>query len=107
MNIKERNRFGLTGRDMKTLFNIFEKYPVVKKIFIYGSRATGNYKQGSDIDLAIMNACKEELFICKMKCEIEESSIPFAVDIANYNAIKHCELKDHIDGLALFFMRAA
>ena len=104
MNKKEKNSFGLSDRDMKTLQDIFKKYPDVKNVFVFGSRAKGTYKQGSDIDLAIMNEGVKDMFIRKMKSDFEDSNLPYAVDLVNYPTLKHPELKNHIDrvGVPLF-----
>ncbi len=104
MNKKEKNSFGLADRDMKTLQDIFKKYPDVKNVFVFGSRAKGTYKQSSDIDLAIMNEGVKDTFIRKMKSDFEDSSLPYTVDLVNYPTLKHPELKNHIDrvGVPLF-----
>ena len=39
MNKREKNSFGLADRDMKTLQDIFKKYPDVKNVFVFGSWA--------------------------------------------------------------------
>jgi hypothetical protein len=44
---------GLPERTLKTLFSIFEKYAALERVVLYGSRAMGNYRAGSDIDLAL------------------------------------------------------
>ena len=104
INKKGKNSFGLTDRDMKTLQDIFKKYPDVKKVFVFGSRAKGTYKQGSDIDLVIMNEGVQDTFIRTIKSDFEESSLPYIVDLVNYPTLKHPELKNHIDrvGVPLF-----
>jgi len=94
---KKKDSFGLSDRDITTLWDIFKKYPDVKNVFVFGSRAKGTYKQGSDIDLAIMNEGVNDTFIRKMKSDFEDSSLPYTVDLVNYPTLKHPELKDHID----------
>ena len=103
MNKKEKNAFGLTDRDIKTLQDIFKKYPDVKNVFIFGSRAKGTYKQGSDIDLTIMNEGVKDTVISKIKSDFEDSSLPYTVDLVSYHTIKHPELKNHIDRVGVPF----
>ena len=105
MNKKEKNAFGFTDRDIKTLQDIFKKYPDVKNVFIFGSRAKGTYKQGSDIDLAIMNEGVKDMVIGKMKSDFEDSNLPYIVDLVNYHTIKHSELKNHIDKVGVPFYK--
>jgi predicted nucleotidyltransferase len=93
------NSFGLTDRDMTTFKDIFKKYPDVKTVFIFGSRAKNSYKPGSDIDLAVMN----EAIIRKINVEFEESSLPYRVELLDYHTLKHVDLKSHIDRVGIVF----
>ena len=45
--------FGLTEHELKDIIAILEKYPAVSQAVIFGSRAKGNYRSGSDIDISI------------------------------------------------------
>jgi len=45
--------FGLPPHAMTKICTIFRKYPAIKRVVLYGSRAMGNYRPGSDIDLCI------------------------------------------------------
>lgn len=101
MAINDRNNFGLTERDMQTLRDIINKYPEVQDIFIFGSRAKGNFTQGSDIDLAIMNEGVTDKVIAQLKSALEESTLPYFVDVTNYHTLQHAELKSHIDRVGM------
>jgi predicted nucleotidyltransferase len=103
MNTQPHNRFGLTERDMKTFRDIFNKYPEISEVFIFGSRAKGNYKQGSDIDLAVMNNGISDKTIAHLKEEFEESNLPYTVDIINLATLKHSELTEHIHRVGIAF----
>jgi predicted nucleotidyltransferase len=46
-------RFGLTETTIQKINGIFTRYPQVEKTVLYGSRAKGNFKNGSDIDLTL------------------------------------------------------
>ena len=48
------SQFGLTNEEINKVVSIFAKYPAIEKAIIYGSRAKGNYKQYSDIDIALI-----------------------------------------------------
>lgn len=97
----DQNKFGLTERDMKTLHDIFEKYPQVKDVFVFGSRAKGTYKAGSDIDLAIMNNGVDDALIRKLKDDFADSNLPYFVDLVCYHSLVHRELKKHIDRVGI------
>ena len=88
---------GLTARDMNTLRAIFINFPEVKQVRLFGSRVKGNYKKGSDIDLAIMNPGVDHTIISKLSTAFDESSLPYFVDIFNYATLNVPLLKQHID----------
>jgi len=95
--------YGLNNRDIHTLFDVFNKHKDIKTVYIYGSRAKGTHKYGSDIDLAIMNDDVSEKTIRNIKTEIEESSLPYFVDITYFKTILHKELSEHIKRVGLPF----
>lgn len=93
---------GLKQRDIETINNIFKKYKEIKTVYLFGSRATGNYKTGSDIDFAVMNKVDDEI-IYKLIDDFEESSLPYFVDVINYCTIDNEYLKANIDKYGILF----
>ena len=80
------NKFLLKEKHLKMLKQIFDKYCPQATVLAYGSRIKGQAHSGSDLDLAIMNFDEIEYSIFDIKQAIQESNIPFLVDIFN---IKH------------------
>jgi predicted nucleotidyltransferase len=103
--ISDENKFGLTERSMQTVSEIFEKYPVVEVVVVFGSRAMGNYKLGSDLDLAIMNLGVDDKTMMKLKNDFEESSLPISVDIVNFADLKHADFIEHIERVGKVFYK--
>lgn len=104
MSSNQPNTFGLTERDMQALMDIFQKYPEVKSVYLFGSRAKGTFKQGSDIDLAVMNEGVSDKTLRTLKADFEESTLPYNVDIAYFAGIEHKELREHVNrvGIAIY-----
>ena len=46
--------FGLLDRDIKYIIKALEQHDEIEKAIIFGSRAMGNYKKGSDVDIACL-----------------------------------------------------
>ena len=94
--------YGLRERDLENIYTALRKWPQVEKAIIFGSRALGNYKKGSDIDLAIKGDKVEEN-LCKRISEQlnEEYPIPFFVEVTNYHTIKNQALKEHIQNFGI------
>lgn len=88
---------GLTIRDQRTIESILAKYEVVKKVYLFGSRAKGSFNSGSDVDLAIMNNGVSHSDLVRIKSDLDESDLPYFVDVILYPLLNHLPLKNHID----------
>ncbi len=100
-------KFGLIDSDLVFLSNLFQKYTSIDEVIIFGSRAKGNYKNGSDVDLAIKSQSigNEELNAMDDALN-ENSNLPYKFDIVHYEKIQTPELKDHIDRVGkILFLR--
>ena len=77
--------------------NAFAQFPEVREVRIFGSRAMGNFKPGSDVDLALFG--KGELACTTRISGIlnEELPLPYLFDVVDYHAIQSQDLKKHID----------
>lgn len=53
------------------------------KIYLFGSYAKGNFRQSSDVDIAIKGANSQK--IRQLREHFEESNIPCKVDIVDLN----------------------
>lgn len=90
--------FGLKEFDLRYIVGTIEKFPEIKKAVIFGSRAKGNYKPGSDIDIAIYGEKITFDILAKLHSELEEQSpMPYFFDIVDYTHLNHKELKEHIE----------
>jgi len=94
---------GLTKRDVEIIKDIFNKYPLVTLVYIFGSRAKGTYKPGSDIDLAIMNEGLNPDTLIRLRGEFEESSLPYAIDLVNYPELENKDMQEHINRVGVKF----
>jgi predicted nucleotidyltransferase len=88
---------GLSQYALETLKKIFQKYLGIRKVILYGSRAKGNYKNGSDIDITLET---DDTFthndLLKIRWDFDDSDMPYTVDVSIYKDLKNENLKDHI-----------
>ncbi len=87
--------FGLPVEDGLKLKKVFSDYPNIRKVIIYGSRAKGNYKPGSDIDLTIVGQLSWDEFH-QLEFDLEELMLPYRIDLSLQVHIDNPELIDHI-----------
>ena len=91
-------KYGLSDRTLDTLDLIFRKYPGIIQAVLYGSRARGNFRNGSDIDIALMtNGDFSNTDLSRIAGDFEDSDMPYLVDVLVYDKLSNQNLKDHID----------
>ena len=90
--------FGLKQKYIDYIQDACEQFPHIEKVAVFGSRAMGNYKPCSDIDLVIFGVNLDESELSKLNMILnEEKPIPFFLDTVHYKTIKSAELLKHID----------
>lgn len=90
--------FGLLERDMDYIKKALSEFNEIEKAIVFGSRAMGNYKKGSDIDLAIIGEQVTHKTIFKLNDYLNEVyPLPYFFDIVHYDSLSNDELKKHID----------
>jgi predicted nucleotidyltransferase len=90
-------RYGLTDQDLNYIINTIAKFDEIEKAVLFGSRAKGNYKPGSDIDIAIYGDEINIDVISKLHALLEEGShMPYFFDVVDGTHLNHLELNEHI-----------
>jgi predicted nucleotidyltransferase len=92
------NNFGIYDTSFLSILKTIKEIDEIEKAIIFGSRAMGNYKKGSDIDLAIIGKNVNYKIITHLSNVLnEELPIPYYTDVLDYNSLSNIELKEHID----------
>ncbi len=102
-NLLHAQPFGLSQATMQKLVHIFSTQQKVQRVVIYGSRAKGNYREGSDIDLVLDAPDISFLEKLNLNTAISESNIPYLVDLSVLHELKHPGLLDHIERIGQVF----
>jgi|TARA_Y100000389_G_scaffold154399_1_gene154914 predicted nucleotidyltransferase len=97
--------FGLDQNVITKIHQIFAKFQKIDQVIIYGSRAIGNHKNGSDIDLALIGCSLNFNYQCKIEVELDKLMIPHSFDIAIYDQIDNQNLIDHIQKYGKIFYK--
>jgi len=88
---------GLSPPTLDKLCAVFQKHEAIESVFIYGSRAKGNYRVGSDIDLTIKGDVMPFIELMRIEDEIDDLYLPYMVDLSQYKQLKNIDLIEHID----------
>ena len=100
-------KFGLKETVIAQINNVFAKYPQIESAILYGSRAKGNYKPGSDIDLTLTGSDVDLPLVYKIEMALDDLLLPYTFDLSAYRHLSHPDLLDHIDRVGKLFYRAA
>lgn len=95
--------FGLPDSTCAIVRQILASYPQIEKAVLYGSRAKGNYKAGSDIDLTLFGAALDHQSLMSIASALEESDIPYTVDLSLFEQIETPALREHIQRVGQVF----
>lgn len=97
---------GLTTSTVEKICEIFARYPQVDKAVLYGSRAKGNYKTGSDIDLTLDGDADLNMDILyKIIDDIDELYLPYSFDLSIFKDIRDPDVLDHIRRVGVVFYK--
>jgi len=93
-----KNNFGLLDTDVKVIVKVLSDHPKVESAYIFGSRAKGNFKNGSDVDIALKGSDLDFDTISQISYFLnEETNMPYKFDVLNYHSTKEPVLLVHID----------
>jgi len=97
--------FGLTDKDIELIRSAIETVAEIEEVIVFGSRAMGNYKNGSDVDLAIKGSEISLRTVSGLSAKLnDELPLPYQFDVVDYSTINTPALTEHIDtfGRVLF-----
>ncbi|MDP3844494.1 MAG: nucleotidyltransferase domain-containing protein [Oxalobacteraceae bacterium] len=89
-------RHGLKAGAIAKITGVFARHPQVEQVILYGSRAKGNYRNGSDIDLAIQGDDVTHAQLLKIENALDELLMPYKIDLSLLRQIDNPDLLDHI-----------
>ncbi len=97
-------RFGLKDTVIERICGVLSHYPQVEKAILYGSRAKGNYRNGSDIDLTLRGGTNLTLSVLyKIMNELDDLLLPYIIDLSIYNTIGDPDVIEHIQRVGVTF----
>jgi predicted nucleotidyltransferase len=92
---------GLKEKYKEKIISIISKEPHVEGIFLFGSRAINTYKPNSDIDIAIAGNELTMTHVANMLEALENTSIPYKIDLIRIKTIENNNLLEHIKNHAI------
>ena len=108
MNVKspEPMLFGLPAQTSERIKKIFEKNAQVEEVILFGSRAKKNFKEGSDIDLAVKGTISFKDFLM-LRSRLDDLNLPYTIDLVQYSSIEDKDVIEHIQRVGITFYKKA
>lgn len=88
--------FGLNSTTINQISAVFKRFPEIDQAIIYGSRANGNFRQGSDIDLTLIGEHLTQALLVPIVLALDDLNLPYLFDLSIYEQLQSSDLKAHI-----------
>ncbi|MBS0172627.1 MAG: nucleotidyltransferase domain-containing protein [Nitrospira sp.] len=103
MSVVAERPYGLPREAIGRIRDVLDGHPAILGCVLYGSRALGNYRKGSDIDLCLDAPAMSLAELLKIENEIDDLLLPWKVDLTVRQRIDNTALLDHIDRVGVPF----
>ena len=98
-------QFGLKPEQIEAICQCFAQYPAIEQVILYGSRAKGNFKDGSDIDLTIIDTNAAFSDLLQLENKLDDLLLPYKIDLSLKRQINNPDLLNHIDRVGKSFYK--
>jgi type I restriction enzyme S subunit len=96
-------KYGLSQETIEKINGVLVRFPQVEKAVLYGSRAKGNYKTGSDIDLTLYGAELTNALCAAVAEALDDLLLPYTVDLSVFDDLDNAKLREHIERVGVVF----
>lgn len=98
-------KFGLKNNTIRIIQKVFSEFHEIDEVIIYGSRANGNYRPGSDIDISLKGTEINLDVLNQVSLKLDNLMLPYFFDISVFNNLKSPELLEHIKRVGVLFYK--
>jgi len=98
-------RFGLKETTIEKIGGVFAHYPQIEQATLYGSRAKGNFKNGSDIDLTLQGSELTLNVLYKILQELDDVLLPYTIDLSIFHQLNDEAVVAHIKRVGIVFYK--
>ena len=87
---------GLPAKAINSILAVLADYPAIEQVTLFGSRAKGNYRNGSDIDLCVDAPALRLQEQLNIESRLDDLLLPWKIDLVLRHQIDNGALLDHI-----------
>ena len=99
-------KYGLSDQTLQKIHDVFVRYPQVEEAVLYGSRARGDYKNGSDIDLTLHGGDSlTHTILSKIANDLDDQLLPYTIDLSIFKNIRNPNIIKQIERVGVVFYK--
>ena len=95
--------YGLKDSHIEKIQTVFSNFSQIEKVSLYGSRAKGNFRPESDIDLSLIGNTIDLNVLLKIENQLDDLLLPYTIDLSIFHKIENPDFVDHINRVGLVF----
>jgi len=99
------NAHGLSQQTVERIQDVLEHFPEVRRAVLFGSRAKGTAKQGSDIDLALYGEGLDWQMLGRIDDALDDLLLPYTFSLLHHDGSTDSEVAEHIARVGVPFYR--
>ncbi|MFH0799187.1 MAG: nucleotidyltransferase domain-containing protein [Pseudomonadota bacterium] len=96
---------GIPDDKWRGIIGIIKKHSNITSVILYGSRAKGNFQNGSDIDLAVKGNGISSEQLTQIGLDYEDLYLPWKLSVTVYDNISNADPIDHINRVGIDILR--
>ena len=94
---------GLSDKSLMALRRVFARHTELEQAILFGSRAKGTCRKGSDIDLALRGRDLTRQTVNRLYEELDDLPLPYEFSLVLESQITDSEVLAHIDRVGVVF----
>jgi predicted nucleotidyltransferase len=105
--MNNEHSYGLPAQVVQAIQLVLSQHPQVRSAVLYGSRAKGNFREGSDIDLTLKtDPSADTALLLQIENQLDELNTPYQFDLSLFHHINNPSLIEHISRVGVNFYTA-
>jgi type I restriction enzyme S subunit len=101
MQVFKDDSFGLKSTELERICKTFSNFAEIEKAVIFGSRAKGNQKPYSDIDIALYGKSIDLTIQNKIENQLDDLLLPYKFDVCVFEKLDNQDIINHIERVGI------
>lgn len=97
----ESLKYGIPENDFNSIISILNNHVKIEQAILFGSRAKGNFTDGSDIDIALVGKDLKITDVFEISEKTDQLFLPWKIDYIIFSRIVEGDLIEHIERVGI------